>query len=382
MGGGRIPGPYGRKQLYGCVWHRGSLGFDEDWFDSALHITPGPIGMCCDLASKMAIPDPASDDEAELKLLVEVFGGVRASKESGQSYTFFKKRKKQYRVKEYVRDRNNFFGSAEQYKTYKENARQELEAENGKLRKYIEPPPATRKNVTDWKDAQDVFYSWTRKAFQKQVGDQADFPKVIKTHKSEKLEKALAQVRSDYEKAFKSGGFNPRPMKLGGAYRLGTISDHAFGTAVDIEDATNAQIPRNVWLSILKFTGKSLNHSTALAKWKSAPKELHDAITEINNEFVSRLAKLTEETIDAAEKKAARPNATQEDKLKAKTVKANPLEALMAADENLKKIGLPFLQRWQNGFFNLPWDLVKELHEEDLLWGATFTNPDLHHFQL
>jgi hypothetical protein len=26
--------------------------------------------------------------------------------------------------------------------------------------------------------------------------------------------------------------------------------------------------------------------------------------------------------------------------------------------------------------------LVKELHEEGFVWGATFSHPDLHHFEL
>ena len=41
------------------------------------------------------------------------------------------------------------------------------------------------------------------------------------------------------------------------------------------------------------------------------------------------------------------------------------------------------LRAWAaQGFFNLEWPLVKELHASGLKWGAIFPDPDLHHFEL
>jgi len=34
------------------------------------------------------------------------------------------------------------------------------------------------------------------------------------------------------------------------------------------------------------------------------------------------------------------------------------------------------------GFFHLPLELVLELHAHGFTWGATFPDPDLHHFEL
>jgi hypothetical protein len=69
-------------------------------------------------------------------------------------------------------------------------------------------------------------------------------------------------------------------------------------------------------------------------------------------------------------------------KAKALAVKKNPLGAAIEGNDSLKKIGAKFIGEWQKGFFNLPWELVKEFHEEGFLWGATFEHPDLHHFEL
>jgi hypothetical protein len=140
---------------------------------------------------------------------------------------------------------------------------------------------------------------------------------------------------------------------------LGTISDHAFGTAVDIEAPTNPQLTEAQWDTILKVTGKTLDQATRRAKWGTAPFELHTAIKDISDAFVAKV----QELVDA-----------QTDK--------DPLAAAVKADPHLAKLKLPFVKAWRNGFFTLSWALVKELHEEKLVWGATFKDVDLHHFEL
>jgi hypothetical protein len=390
MPGGRIPGPYGKGKFSGGVLKSGPLNSPAGPQLKDPHLTPGPMGTNKDLAATAAkpakkMPDP---DEEELKLLVSVYGIVK-NKKATQSYVYWKKKKKHYRVKEYVADRNAFFGSAKAYTDFRDVARKELEADNGKLRRYIEPPLKKRKSLKDWKKAQDVFYAWVRKAYKKKLGDKIDIPKLIKSQMSEKLKKALKQVKLDYGKSFQAGGFNPRPMKLGG-YRLGTISDHAVGTAIDIESAKNPHIPTKTWKSILSFTGKSLDHAKRKSLWKTTPKKLHDGIKEINDEFVSKLAKAIKDVEteskksaeEAAKKGAEAKTPAAQPKAKAAAAKIDPLEAAVKKDKDLEEIGLKFLKKWKKGFFNLPWELVKELHEEDFLWGATFSHPDLHHFEL
>ncbi len=245
------------------------------------------------------------------------------------------------------------------------------------------PPLGDRKSLGDWEKAQDVFYAWVRKAYHNKLGKSVDIPKLIKSQMSEKLKKALEQVKLDYGKSFQSGGFNPRPMKLNG-YRLGTISEHAIGTAIDIESAKNAHIKTAEWQHILKFTGKSMNHAARQSKWKSKPKELFDHFQEVNDEFVKKLKKEMADVVADAKKKAETADAEKKNQAEKeyKAISGDPMGAVIKKDANLKKIGKTFLNRWKGGFLHLPWKLVKELHEEEFLWGATFSHPDLHHFEL
>ena len=350
------------------------------------HRTPGPMGIGGDLGA--VIPEPAETlaktDENEIKLLFEVYGSVK-SKADKKSYSYHEKAKGKkkkvlkYRVEDYVKDRNAFFGSAKIYQEYLILSREELDADDAKLRKYVEPGKDVRKKVAEWRKAQDVFYAWVRKAYEKSLGEGVDVPKLIKTQMSEKLQKALQQVKVDYGQSFQYGGFNPRPMKLNG-YRLGTISEHGLGTAVDIESATNAHIEVSEWQAILAFAGKSLTQ--AESKWKTRPKELYESIKEINDEFVAKLSTAIKDTEAAAKKAAESAGATDVQKKNAAAVKTNPLKAAVEQNAGLKKIGSKFVAKWRNGFFDLPWNLVKELHEEGFLWGATFSHPDLHHFEL
>lgn len=295
-----------------------------------------------------------ADGEHELTLLRQVYGNVMDPDKN--AYAHFAQNAWVLHVEQYLRDRDAFFGSLEDYVAYKATALAELDADDGKLRKSIDPwdPKVARRS-----EAQVPFYAWTRRAYEKVVGSGVNIRGAILLGTSEKLRAALKQVRSDYGQKFREEGFNPRPIKLSGTYKLGTISDHAFGTAVDIEAPTNPQLTEAQWDAILKVTGKTLDRATRRAKWGTAPFELHTAIKDINDAFVAKV----QELVDA-----------QTDK--------DPLAAAVKADPHLAKLKLPFVKAWRNGFFTLSWALVKELHEEKLVWGATFKDVDLHHFEL
>jgi hypothetical protein len=118
------------------------------------------------------------------------------------------------------------------------------------------------------------------------------------------------------------------------------------------------------------------------SKWKSKPKELHNSVKSINDEFVKKLKKEMEAVVSDARKVAEAEKATAEQKKAYLAVTKDPLSAAVAANPALRKVGLRFLKKWKNGFYSLPWELVNELHEEGFLWGGTFSHPDLHHFEL
>lgn len=150
-------------------------------------------------------------------------------------------------------------------------------------------------------------------------------------------------------------------MKTARGYRFGTLSDHALGLAMDIDPAHNAQIEARQWQHILGYTGRSLDRATRCAQWRDAPEHLHRALSEISELFVRQLSAALAATGESG---------------------ATALQNVVSLSPDLRGLGLPFVRKWQNGFFNLPWELVKKIHEEGFPWGATFSRMDLHHFEL
>lgn len=303
-----------------------------------------------------------AEGEEEIALLREVYGNV-LNASAKLAYAHFTDKRWQYRTEEYLDDRAAFFGSTRDYLAYREVARAELDAEDGKLRRKIDPSEGTRAVRPRWRDAQVAFYAWTRRAYEKKVGAGVNVP-ALNAGMSKTLEAALRQVRADYGKGFNPQGFNPRPIKATAGYRLGTLSDHALGTAIDIRPATNAQIEAAAWRHILDYTGRTLDLASRRLQWTNAPRDLLAAIAGINDEFVKKLR----EAVAAEVQKGLDDGAA--------------LGAVVKADTHRSKLKESFVKRWRGGFFDLPWELVKELHEEKFIWGATFARLDLHHFEL
>lgn len=303
--------------------------------------------------------------EDELDVLREVYGGVLNA--SGKLVYALGSDKRAYHTEQYLDDRAAYFGSTQNYLDYLEVARGELDAEDGKLRNKLDPSnmkpnPLPRR----WRDGQAPFYAWTRRAYENRLGAGVNVPALINAGMSKALEAALRQVRADYKGGFNPQGFSARPIKTPKGYRLGTLSDHGLGTAIDISPGTNPQLEAAQWTQILGYTSKSLDVGTRRTQWVSTPSALHTAIQEISQSFARQVSA----ALDAHEQ--ANPDRPE----------AEALAAVVAADTHLKQLGPVFVKKWQRGFFDLPWALVKELHEEKFIWGATFDRLDLHHFEL
>ena len=404
MAGFRFPGPFG-------VQSAGESGFgvwrsDSGVFHGCIYAPVsdrGPFGISSETTSGGGQPAAATAsaskaaDEDELALLEDVYGVLSRGGKSYKKKDPKKKKKLIPDVDAYIADRNGYFGGVLAWREYKKIAAADLDANKEKLRRVIEPPKAVRNRKPRWKEAQTIFYAWVRKSYEGKVPAGTDIPKMILAGMSDKLKKALDKVRLDYGKAFQAGGFNPRPQKLQGRYRLGTLSEHALGNAIDIDAKKNAQITSAQWRAIEKYTGKSLDHSSRKTKWKSAPKEVYDGVKAINDEFVKKLA-ADIKAAEAAHKKAQEEAATKEaTKAATKAVPGaakppatkpasppafNAIAEIVGKDANLKVLGAGFVTNWSGGFMALTWELVKELHEEGFTWGVAFGDPDIHHFEL
>jgi hypothetical protein len=253
---------------------------------------------------------------------------------------------------------------------------------------------------------QQIFYRWVRKAYKRKYGDDVNVPELIRRGMSEELEKQINAVRGSIRvkkiknEQFHAGGFNPRPVKFAKKYLLGTLSEHATGMAVDIDDKQNAQLTANEWKFVENLVGKKV---TRTGRWSSeaAAEGLWKDLKEVNDLFVKKIAaeikRIEKERADKekAEKEKAAKDKAAKDKAPAKpapaaaAVKATPAAAVKPVKlptplEEILGQNYRSLSPWvTNGFFRLPLDLVLELHAHGFVWGATFgTNVDLHHFEL
>lgn len=335
-------------------------------------------------------PDPIKDeDRAEFAIV--------------QLMPVLNRQRRKYRdVKSYFEDRTDYFGQPEQYWEFAKESDEELANTEwkGKFR------TRTLRSMLEFgKNAkqQQIFYRWVRRAYKRKYGDDADVPELVRKGMSEKLSKLIEEVRGSirvneaHAEQFAAGGFNARPVKYNGSYLLGTLSEHATGMAVDIDDSRNAQLTPEQWKFILKLVGKDFSLS---GRWttEAAAEGLWKDIQEVNDLFVKKIAS---ETLriekERAEKEKARLEKEKKEKEEreklaksgkaapppppappAKPVKVpTPLEEILGEQHGA-------LSKWAaTGFFHLPLPLVLELHSHGFTWGATFgTNVDLHHFEI
>ncbi|HLO41521.1 MAG TPA: hypothetical protein VK176_10900 [Phycisphaerales bacterium] len=339
--------------------------------------SPPPV---CTRRSGLIGLDPLSFDEPhsteqqlkeaarELYLLRRVYGRI-ADKHNQKDYRRKDPvtEKRVDDVDDYLFDRTQFFGA--DYATFRAETLAELAAVP-RLRAILEPNAKERaKHAQIWEEAQTTFYCWVRKAMLNHLAKTGragvSAPTIILSGMTEELQSRLKAVRAEYKGDFKSGGYNPRPMKANKGYRLGTISEHGFGLAVDVNSALNAHIGQEKrWHQIQLIAGTHVSQATRKSWWKSDPRRLFDNIVDTSQNFVTAL--------NAA--KAAAEEAGH-------TGKAT-IPAVMEADTRFRLVGDEFLKRWPKGFFTLDWHLVNAFHNAGFTWGAVFSTADLHHFEI
>ena len=274
-------------------------------------------------------------------------------------FELLKKKIEDADVEAYVKHREQVFGSTEEYLKYAAIADAELDNTKG-LRRIVE--------LSQEPAAQTILYRWLRKAYETKAGV-TDVPGLIKQGMSKELKDAIDKVKSAYGKTFRYGGFNPRPMKNAKyKFRLGTVSEHGLGKAVDIEAKKNPILSKEDWQFIETLTGKSVDRKKE--RWQKEPEELWKDVADLNLRFVKKL----KEEVERIEKERAAATLAS-GKVKTEKKPKEPLDEILEKNKALKK--------YKDGFFTLEWNLVKALHENGFTWGATFGNAvDLHHFEL
>lgn len=373
MANDRIPGPLGLVPAHArlnVAWHHPPSRAAVE--SSSGRAPPGPVGAGA-AARQRSEPQLSVFSSAELIGATEelelLTGAYELAMQSSNAKVDFARPRAAagtYKTEAYLHARDAWFGSPEAYQAYRELAGRELAA-NKKLRDGIEPNDSHRKRFARWSEAQEIFYAWTRRGYERKLGPDVNIPALIMAKDSLRLKAALKQVSLRSGHGFAQGTFNPRPEKSPIGYRLGTISEHAFGNAIDIDATHNLQIYAREWGAIQAFNEapkRLAEPAFRKSQWYSNPRELYSAILDLSREFSSRLQRALDEYdhTGISQEKA--------------------LDALKREKPELSPIATDRLRGFLKGFFSLSWEVVGALHEAQFLWGATFRTPDLHHFEL
>ena len=200
------------------------------------------------------------------------------------------------RINQYVADRTVYFGAPTTYLEFAAESDAELantewvrKKRKRTLRSMIEFTGAGKRRQ------QQIFYRWVRKAYKKKYGDDVDVPELIRKGMSQELADKISEVRGSirvkkiHDEAFHAGGFNPRPIKFAHHYLLGTLSEHATGMAVDIDDSQNAQLTAEEWKFIETLVGVKV---VRFGRWgtEASAEGLWTDIAKVNKSFVEKVA--------------------------------------------------------------------------------------------
>jgi hypothetical protein len=370
------PGPQCRFRL--------SLGIDDGTLCRQASPIPGPVG-CFSLWPEFYEPGflPAALGQAEA--ITDADKAEFAIIEKMQVYDH--RRCPYVNVASYVSDRTLYFGAPSVYASFAAASDAELTGTKWVRKKHTR----TLRSLLEFSKnlhQQQIFYRWVRKAYQRKYGDDVNVPELIRKGMSQELADKILAVRGNirvkkiHDEQFKAGGFNPRPIKYAHHYLLGTLSEHATGMAVDIDDTQNAQLTLDEWKFIEALVGK---HVVRSGRWatEDAAGGLWKDIKEVNDLFVKKVAaevqRIEKERAEKAKAESEKQNTAGAAAGPVAKPKKHPppLEEILGT--NYKSLS-PFATA---GFFHLPLDLVLELHAHGFTWGAGFsTNVDLHHFEL
>jgi Domain of unknown function (DUF4157) len=263
---------------------------------------------------------------------------------------------------------------------------------------------------------QNVFYRWVRWEY---VQRGLDPLTVVLTGMTPEMRRRIDAAGKALGVSIKAGGFNPRPMKDAKKLLiLGTLSEHATGNAVDIDDHHNLIVSPAAWTFIEKATGShTIDHSRK--RWETDPGGLYDDIAKLSaawqkraaemvqaeddrRKLVARLAEhysgsllpgsLRAPTIPAEVQRRIPPPPLTRPRLLGPPEDTSPRGVRRAAAEHRQLIldalkTVPTMTEEDklqslNGLMTHRRDLVLELRKQGLLWGATFSNRDLHHFEI
>jgi hypothetical protein len=302
-------------------------------------------------------------------------------------------------LQEYLHVRRRQFGAQgdtadaadQKYWQFKAEAAEELaaDAQHPKARRFsrlLDPEAPHAPHA-----ALESFYTWLRRAYMDHGVH--DVPAAIRQAQlsGEQLTKS---VKSKGKQLVVEGA-NPRPEKSAQQnYELGTLSEHAFGNAVDINSRQNPVFGMDEWKTIEKAAGVAVprNHNVWKTLWQKNPGALWETIQEINDAFVLNVRAVefasAHHLLSSSDLNRPPGPATRTPSLpRGQTPQKLSLDLgppLFASREVRNLLAdKPKLLKYRHGFFTHDRHLVESLQQQGLVWGAVFENKvDLHHFEV
>ena len=289
---------------------------------------------------------PTEDDTAEFNLLKGKKGTIRNA--AGAALDT---------AEAYVEYRNDHFGSRADYDVARATADTEFDGMKKAVWNQI--------GQTESKAAKKALWRWVRKAYID--AGVADPVATLKSGMTPELKAKIDAVKAIHADLV-PGGFLGRPEKSAkGGYRLGTLSEHGTGKAFDVTPQDkNPHLTVADWKFVQELGGMTVDRK--LKRWKEHPADLWQDVHDLNVAYVAELKR----RIAAIEDERTKAGKDPKD--------PPPIDEILKGHKKLLKTARE--QGVDHGVFNLDKDLVVDLHGQDLRWGVTFKDVDLHHFEM
>lgn len=280
--------------------------------------------------------------------------------------------KKFKNLTEYLNFRKTIFGSNQKYKKSLDSSFKQINSKE--LQNYLNSHMEKFKNYSN-KDERLLYcgyslFTWTRRGLNYEgfkdlksliISEGFEQSKPIRAKMISNLQSIANSIKTTL--TIHEGAIRPKKVGDSYSYNLGTYSDHGFGFAIDINENSTATISSEVWNKIVEISKVQFDRfiEYPINNDEAKLRNYFDKLIEVQNNFINNYI-INEENYREV-------NSSISDK--------NLLSTLKGFKSKYENTRTPI-----KTFFNIPFEVIKALLDENWVWGITFNKQaDLHHFQ-
>ncbi len=294
---------------------------------------------------------------------------------------------------EYVRRVKTTWGSLQSYLMWRNDS-------DALLDKPLPSGGTVRRIINEHGETQRVFFYWVSWEYHRRGLDDAAIVALFEAQIVGQMREAIAAAEAKLGATIPVQGFCPRPQRDDHGYVMGTLSEHGLGHAVDIEPSKNPIVGAATWHAIEARVGRKVDRSRR--RWEQHPDQLYDDLVA----FSLAWAAIVVDEIEAARRAPARaanfarrhpgtlvdyggvgrPDAAPHPLLDDIPPPVDDKQLAVKTIARLLHVDLeeaaPLAATPGYELVSHPRKRVLALREQGLVWGATFPNCDIHHFEL